>query len=169
MTITKEQAQKELAIRELAIRKLSYFVPYVDPFWEHETKGYIMKNFHNLISDKLQDVLNGKIKKLMISVPPQHWKSTISSQRFPLFAHKEDPTLNLALAWYSQELSKSHLSKIRQISDSDRYKNIGEMNFLSNTSTSYELQEWGTLNAVWVWGSLTWKPVDWGIIDDVHI
>lgn len=166
--ITKEDAKKELALRELSRRKLEYFVPYVDPFFWHSYKWYTMKDFHILISQKLQDVLDWKIKKLMISVPPQHWKSTISSQRFPLFAHMKDPLLNLVLASYSQDLSKWHLSKIRQLKDWDRYDKVWKLNTISDTAVSYELKEWWTFTAVWVWWSLTWKPVDWLIIDDVH-
>jgi hypothetical protein len=33
MTITPEEAKKELAIRELARRRLAYFTTYVDPFF----------------------------------------------------------------------------------------------------------------------------------------
>lgn len=166
--INKQEIQKELALRELSRRKLEYFIPYVDPFFWHSYKWYTMKPFHTLISQKLQDVLDWKIKKLMISVPPQHWKSTISSQRFPLFAHMKDPILNLVLASYSQDLSKWHLSKIRQLKDGNRFDKLSTLNTISDTATSYELKEWGTFTAVWVWWSLTWKPVDWLIIDDVH-
>lgn len=94
--------------------------------------------------------------------------STISSQRAPLFMHMKDPTLNIWLASYSQDLSKSHLSKIRQLTESQQFKHLSQINYISNTATSYELKEWGTFNAVWVWWSLTWKPIDIWIIDDVH-
>ncbi len=166
--ITKEEATKELALRELSRRKLEYFTTYVDPFFWHTSKWYVIKPFHIQIIDALERVLSGEIKKLMISVPPQHWKSTIASQRFPLFWHYKDPTLNIALASYSQDLSKTHLSKIRQIIEWDRLNKLWEVTLISNTATSYELKEWGTFNAVWVGWSLTWRPVDLWIIDDVH-
>lgn len=167
MEITKEEAQKELALRELARRKLEYFVPYVDPFYWTD-KEYIFKHFHKQITDALERVMRWEIKKLMISVPPQHWKSTISSQRFPLFAHLKNPLENIVLASYSQDLSKWHLSKIRQLISGTRFNKLWQINLLSDTAVSYELKEWGTFNAVWVWWALTWKPVDTLIIDDVH-
>lgn len=166
--ITKEQAQKELALRELSRRKLEYFTSYVDPFYDNEQKRYTIKPFHQKIISGLERILSGELKKLMISVPPQFWKSTISSQRFPLFIHTKDPSLNLVLASYSQDLSKTHLSKIRQIKEWTRFNKIGELNTISDTAVSYELKEWWSFNAVWVWGALTWKAVDWLIIDDVH-
>jgi hypothetical protein len=36
---------------------------------------YNQQWFHKLIADKCQDLYDGKIKKLMISVPPQHGKA----------------------------------------------------------------------------------------------
>lgn len=165
--ITKEEAQKELALRELARRKLEYFVPYVDPFYWTD-KEYIFKHFHKQITDALERVTRWEIKKLMISVPPQHWKSTIASQRFPLSLHLKNPLENIVLASYSQDLSKWHLSKIRQLISGTRFNKLWQINLLSDTAVSYELKEWGTFNAVWVWWALTWKPVDTLIIDDVH-
>lgn len=172
--ITKDQAKAELALRELSRRHLKYYVPYVDPFFGTK-KWYIMKPFHEIIADKIQQLYKWTLikdwkicKRLMISVPPQHWKSTISSQRFPLWAFNDNPTLSMVLASYSQELSKSHLWKMRQIIDWDRAKNIGTINLTKDTATSFDTKEWWEFTAVWVWGSLTGKPVDVGIIDDVH-
>jgi len=105
----------------------------------------------------------------MISVPPQHWKSTISTQRFPLFAHLQDPTLNIVSASYSGDLAKSHLWKIRQIVESPQFKVLWKpLNFIKNDSMEYQLKEWGSYYSVWVGWWLTWRPIDIGIIDDVH-
>lgn len=168
MTI-KEEAQKELALRELSRRKLEYFTTYVDPFF-WMPKWYIIKPFHRQIIEWIERLYRWETKanRLMISVPPQHWKSTISSQRFPLWLHSLDPTLNTVLASYSQELSKTHLSKIRQIINGNRMDKLGKIDLISDTATSYELKQWGTFTVVWVWWSLTGRPVDIGIIDDVH-
>jgi len=167
--VTKQQAHIELAKRELARRRLENFTTYVDPFFWHPTKWYVFKQFHKQITDALERVLAWKIKKLMISVPPQHWKSTISSQRFPLFAHTKDPYQQIVLASYSADLSATQLSKARQIIDSENFKNLYN-NFwlIKDTSTEYITKEWWTFVSVWVGWSLTGKPVDLGIIDDVH-
>jgi len=169
MAFSKNDIQKELAIRELSRRKLEYFTTYIDPFF-WEKKWYIVKPFHVQIIEWIERLYKGETKanRLMISVPPQHWKSTISSQRFPLWAHLQDPTLNTVLASYSQDLSKSHLSKMRQAISGSKLNKLWILDLISDTATSYELKEWWTFNAVGVWGSLTGKPVDLGIIDDVH-
>ncbi len=167
--VTKEQAQREIAKRELSIRLLSYFVQQVDPFYWKPDKEYIFKPFHNIITDALERALKKETKRIMISVPPQHWKSTISTQRFPLFAHLQDPTLNIVSASYSGDLAKSHLGKIRQIVESPQFKVLWKpLNMIKNDSQEYILKEWGSYYSVWVGWWLTGRPIDIGIIDDVH-
>ena len=169
MVITKEQAQRELAKRELSLRLLSYFVPQIDPFYWKPWKEYIFKPFHKILTDALERAMKWECKRIMISVPPQHWKSTISTQRFPLFAHLQDPTLNIVSASYSGDLAKAHLWKIRQIVESPQFKVLWKpLNFIKNDSQEYQLREWGSYYSVWVWWGLTWRPIDIGIIDDVH-
>ena len=167
--ITKEEAQRELAFRELSRRKLDFFVQQVDPFYWHEWKWYIFKPFHKIITDALEAVIAWRKKKIMISVPPQHGKSTISTQRFPIFAHLKDPTRYIVSASYSGDLAKTHLSKARQITDWPQFKALWmPLNFTTNWAFEYTLAEWWWYYAVWVWWSLTGRPIDIGIIDDVH-
>jgi len=167
--ITKEEAQKELVFRELARRRLDYFVQQVDPFYWHEWKWYVFKPFHKILTDALESVLSKWKKKIMISVPPQHWKSTIATQRFPIFAHLKDPTQYIVSASYSWDLAKTHLSKARQIVEWPQFQALWtKLNFTTNWAFEYTLAEWWGYYAVWVWWSLTWRPIDIGIIDDVH-
>lgn len=167
--ITKEEAQKELAKRELSLRLLSYFVPQVDPFYWKPWKEYIFKPFHKIMTDALERALKWECKRIMISVPPQHWKSTISTQRFPLFAHLQDPTLNIVSASYSGDLAKSHLWKIRQIVESPQFKVLWKpLNLIKNDSQEYQLKEGWSYYSVGVGWGLTGRPIDIGIIDDVH-
>ena len=121
------------------------------------------------MTDALERALKWDCKRIMISVPPQHWKSTISTQRFPLFAHLQDPTLNIVSASYSWDLAKSHLGKIRQIVESPQFKVLWKpLNFIKNDSMEYQLKEWWSYYSVGVGWWLTGRPIDIGIIDDVH-
>ncbi|HNG97717.1 MAG TPA: terminase family protein, partial [Candidatus Absconditabacterales bacterium] len=163
------EIKRELIKRELSLRLLSYFVPKVDPFYGKPGKEYIFKPFHKIMTDALERALKGECKRIMISVPPQHGKSTISTQRFPLFAHLQDPTLNIVSASYSGDLAKSHLGKIRQIVESPQFKVLGKpLNLIKNDSQEYQLKEGGSYYSVGVGGGLTGRPIDIGIIDDVH-
>ena len=121
------------------------------------------------MTDALERALKWECKRIMISVPPQHWKSTISTQRFPLFAHLQDPTLNIVSASYSGDLAKSHLWKIRQIVESPQFKVLWKpLNLIKNDSQEYQLKEGWSYYSVGVGWGLTGRPIDIGIIDDVH-
>lgn len=82
-----EQILKELAIRKLediyqAQRNSLY--EYLLYHWEREKKIKLDKNWHiELICSKLEDVFYGKIKRLMITVPPRSLKTEIVSRIFP--------------------------------------------------------------------------------------
>ncbi len=123
----KKEIMRELARRELSLRLLEYFVPQIDPFYGNPDKEYIFKPFHKILTDALERALKKESKRIMISVPPQHGKSTISTQRFPLFAHLQDPTLNIVSASYSGDLAKAHLGK--------------PLNLIKNDSQEYQLKE----------------------------
>ena len=83
--------EREILTRELSRRSFSSFVKYIKP-------DYDMRWFHQVIADHLDLVYAGKIKKLMIFVPPQHGKSELSTRSFPAYLLGRNPDLKLALA-----------------------------------------------------------------------
>lgn len=65
--IDSRQARAELALRELARRDLKYFVKYLFP-------KYQFTLFHENYIKLIDMFAKGKIRKLIVSVPPQHGK-----------------------------------------------------------------------------------------------
>ena len=57
---------------------------------------YDLEWFHKIIADHCQQLLEGKIKNLMVFMPPQHGKSEIISRNFPAWAFGKDPDLKIA-------------------------------------------------------------------------
>ena len=63
---------------ERARRTLANFTTY--------TYGqYVLEPAHELITQMLDKVVSGDVKRLMISAPPQHGKSELASIRLPAF------------------------------------------------------------------------------------
>ena len=108
----------------------SRFLGYSNPKYELEW-------FHKEIADHCQMLLEGKIKNLMVFMPPQHGKSEIISRNFPAFAFGQNPDLKIVGSSYSADLAE-------QFSRAHR----------------------GFYKAVGVGGALTGTPVDIAIIDD---
>ena len=81
--VSKETIIKELN-KSLARKDLQGFVSYTFP-------KYDFTEFHINYCRILNEFAKGKIKKLIISAPPQHGKSEISTRRLPSFIFGQDP------------------------------------------------------------------------------
>lgn len=77
----------------------SRFLGYSNPKYELEW-------FHKLIADHCQMLLEGKIKNLMVFMPPQHGKSEIISRNFPAWALGQNPDLKIVGCSYSSDLAQ---------------------------------------------------------------
>jgi predicted phage terminase large subunit-like protein len=63
-------------------------------------------NWHiDLLADRLTQVLDGKIRRLIITVPPRSLKSICASVAFPAWALGRKPGLRIVCASYSHDLS----------------------------------------------------------------
>jgi hypothetical protein len=162
-----QELEKEIYKRELSRRSFSDFIKYIKP-------DYDMKWFHKVIAEHLDLVYQGKIKKLMIFVPPQHGKSELSTRSFPAYLLGKDPTLKLALASYNATLAEQFSGEIQRRILSEEFKALFPDSRVSErkgeairTAEFFQtVGHGGYLKAVGRGGSLTGTAVDIGIIDD---
>ena len=168
--ITPDEARQELAKRELARRRLSWFVKY-------NFDGYKENWHHKLITDKLEAVERGEIRKLMIFVPPRHGKSEIASINFPAWFFGRNPKKSIIAASYNSDLAVGFGRKARNIVDSSEFKNLFPGVMLAEDSKaagqwniSYKKdgawQAGGEYTAVGIGGGTTGRGADIFIIDD---
>ena len=129
-------------------------------------------NWHlDYLCDILEEVENGKIKRLLINIPPRYLKSIICSVSFPAWALGRDPTKRIIVASYSKILATKHSTDTRQIMQSKWYKKIfpntiipngmNEKNKFCTTANGFRF-------ATSVNGTLTGEGGDILIIDDPH-
>lgn len=150
----------------------SRFLGYSNPKYELEW-------FHKEIADHCQMLLEGKIKNLMVFMPPQHGKSEIISRNFPAFAFGQNPDLKIVGCSYSSDLAQQFSLSIQRIMDSEEYLRIFPNSFLNGSATGTRIKGFrrnidmfdisghhGFYKAVGVGGSLTGTPADIAIIDD---
>lgn len=124
--------------------------------------------------------IDGQIKNLCVTMPPQHGKSEIVSRKAPAYALGIDPDLNIACCTYSADLARKFNRNVQMIIDDEEYKELFPdtalmtSNIRSSTKGSYvrNTDEFdivgyrGNYKAVGVGGPLTGNKVDIGIIDD---
>lgn len=73
--------------------------------WISPTQVY-QRNWHiQALARRLQQCLDGEIRRLIITVPPRNLKSISASVAFPMFALGQDPTRCVICASYSADLS----------------------------------------------------------------
>ena len=94
------QKQQEIKAK-LASEEFRDFVQYTKPDYE-------INWHHDLLMDYLQQFAEGKIKKLMVFMPPQHGKSELTSRRLPAYLenHGRHATLEQLLEAFPNKTSK---------------------------------------------------------------
>lgn len=171
--LSNEAIQNEaLAIKkELSRRRLLDFTLYTKP--DYQTNWH-----HKAYADKLDEFAQGKIKNLMIFMPPQHGKSELSSRRLPAFMLGLNPNLKIALVGYNSTIASKFNRDVQRILDDSSYKelfsqttikDIGQRGGYIRTSEEFEIVDnQGFFISVGVGGGLTSRTVDLLIMDDLY-
>jgi predicted phage terminase large subunit-like protein len=85
---------------------------------------YKPAGFHADIAKALTEVERGRIKRLAISMPPQHGKSTLANISFPAWYMGRHPTHYVISSSYGYSLSQGFSRKTRDVVTSPSYANI---------------------------------------------
>lgn len=118
---------KQLRNKQLASTSFSHFLGYVNP-------KYQMEWFHKLIADHCQMLMEGKIKNLMVFMPPQHGKSEIISRNLPAWALGIDPDLKIVGSSYSADLAGQFSRAIQRTIDTKEYQEIFPNTYLNGSN-----------------------------------
>lgn len=155
------EAQKELAARELARRHLLDFTKYRFP-------GYRTNWHHKVLSDALERVENGTLKRLIVNMPPRHGKSELVSVNFPAWCMGRNKDRSIMAASYGAGLATDFGRKVRNIMDDNLYKVLFDTRLAEDSQSkgAWATNGRGEYNAVGVGGSLTGKGAGILIIDD---
>lgn len=138
-------------------------------------------DFHKKYYNVLTDFADGKIKKLMVFMPPQHGKSEGSTRRLPAFVLGKDPNRKLAIISYSATKARKFNREIQRVIDTEDYHKIFPNTTLNASTVSNVEGTWlrnadeceicgfnGGFKTVGVGGPLTGDPVDMLIMDDIY-
>lgn len=129
-----------------------------------------LSNWHiDAIAWHLEQVRLGRIKRLIITMPPRSAKSISASVAFPAFIHGHDPAKEIIAVSYAQSLASKLHNDYRTILSSEWFKNLFHKTRIDPKKESEQevrLTRRGVRLATSVGGVLTGRGADFIIIDD---
>ncbi len=137
-----------------------------------------LEAFHAVYYRVLEAFATGKIRRLIITMPPQHGKSLGSTTLLPAYMLGLNPNLRIAIASYSASLAGKFNRRVQRLIESQEYESIfpettikkgGKPATYLRTAEEVEIVGHdGSLLAVGREGSLTGNRVDCFILDDLY-
>ncbi len=155
-------------LRAVLRNDLSAFVHKV--FTELNPVDEFYQNWHiETVAWHLQQCAEGKIKRLILTVPPRHLKSICASVALPAWLLGRNPALNVICASYTSELASKHARDFRSVVASSWYRGLFRKMRIDRRKNA-ELEVVTTKNggrySTSVEGTLTGRGGDVIIIDD---
>ena len=148
--------------REEKQKDFMSFVKYVWP-------DFIEGAHHKIYAEKLQAVADGKIKRLIINMPPRHTKSEFASYLFPTWLMGRDPTKKIIQATHTAELAVGFGRKVKNLIENEDFQDIFpdvKLAVDAKASGRWSTNAGGEYYAVGVGGALAGRGADLAIIDD---
>lgn len=169
---------KEISIREL-LGDSDYEELQLKSVIEKANKGDFMQGLHpwlktvnphfnwdwdytKFMIDRLQDLSDGKIRKLMVSLPPRSGKSELCAIHFPAYFLEKDPRNRVIVGTYNQTLANKTSRRVRSLArtridlDPDR-----------KAMEEWDTKEGGGLRAVGVGAGIAGVGANLIVLDDI--
>ena len=145
----------------------SSFMAFVKTMWP----GFISGAHHAVMAKKFEEIANGKIKRLIINMPPRHTKSEFASYMLPAWFLGKFPNKKIIQCSNTAELAVGFGRKVRNLVDSEQYAKVfPNVNLRADSKAAgrWSTNGNGEYFAIGVGGTVTGKGADLLIIDDPH-
>jgi hypothetical protein len=155
---------KDSKVREAAQEN---FLKFVKQMWP----GFIDGRHHKVMAKKFQEIADGKLKRLIINMPPRHTKSEFASYLLPAWFLGRYPQKKIIQCSNTAELAVGFGRKVRNLVGSEQYAKIfPNVNLRSDSKAAgrWSTNANGEYFAIGVGGTVTGKGADLLIIDDPH-
>jgi predicted phage terminase large subunit-like protein len=130
-----------------------------------------VRNPHlEIMAAKLEECRQGKVRRLIINVPPRSLKSIMASVCFPAFVLGHTPGARFVCASYSQDLAAKHALDTRNLIRSRYYQKLFPWTRISNqkmAANDFAIDRYhGERLATSLGGTLTGRGGEYILIDD---
>ena len=143
------------------------FLAFVNRVWP----AFIGGRHHQTMADAFERVASGKLKRLIINMPPRHTKSEFASYLFPAWFLGKYPEKKVIQTAHTAELAVGFGRKVRNLIDQNDFQEIFpgiELSSDSKAAGRWNTNKKGDYFAIGVGGAVTGKGADVLIIDDPH-
>jgi predicted phage terminase large subunit-like protein len=143
------------------------FMEFVKMMWPN----FIGGRHHEIMAEAFERVASGKLKRLIINMPPRHTKSEFASYLLPAWFLGKFPNKKIIQSSNTAELAVGFGRKVRNLVDGELYSKVFPNVALRHDSKAagrWSTNENGEYFAIGVGGTVTGKGADLLIIDDPH-
>ena len=175
--LTDDELRSLILKKQIEYIKLAQdnFLIFVRAMWPdficRETKDPKKYGHHQIIAEEFEAIAAKKHKRLIVNMPPRHTKSEFASYLFPAWMIGRNPKMKLMQVSHNAELATRFGSKVRNLMETEDYKNIfGDVKLREDSKAKgrWETNHGGEYFAAGVGGSITGRGADLLIIDDPH-
>lgn len=123
--IPKEEMERLKILKVAKIRVQKSLLDHTCYFYRkmHQTP-FIVNSHHEIVTDALDAVLQGRIKKLIINIAPRYSKTELAVKNFISKGFALNPKANFIHLSYSNDLALDNSAKTRDIVESDAYQEM---------------------------------------------
>ena len=143
------------------------FIKFVQHMWPE----CILGRHHRIIGDKFNRIAQGKLKRLIVCLPPRHSKSEFASTFLPAWMMGLRGDLKIIQTTHTAELAVRFGRKVRNIIDSEDYQHVfPDLKLQSDNKSAgrWTTNQEGESFYAGVGGAITGRGADLLIIDDPH-
>lgn len=143
------------------------FLTFVKTVWPPFIEG----KHHATMADAFERVAEGKLKRLIVNMPPRHTKSEFASYLLPAWFLGKYPDKKVIQTAHTAELAVGFGRKVRNLFNNKEFKDIFPDSRLQSDSKAagrWNTNKGGEYFAIGVGGAVTGKGADILIIDDPH-
>ena len=159
-----EYRLEQIEIRDRARNNFLDFVRYVWP-------EFICGPHHKIMAEKFEALVRGDLTRVIINIAPRHGKSELTSYLFLAWLMGREPTSKIIQATHTGELAMRFGRKVRNLMDSEVYKEVFPEVALAADSKAagrWETNKGGEYFATGVGGAMTGRGANYLVIDDPH-
>jgi predicted phage terminase large subunit-like protein len=160
------ELERSVALDDARPNITNNFLSFVKYVWPEFIEG----SHHKIINKKFNDLAEGKIKRLIVNMPPRHTKSEFASYLLPAWMIGKNPKLKIIQATHTADLAIDFGRKTKNLVDEPRYRELFSTRLQEDSQAAgkWKTEQGGEYFAAGVGGAITGRGADLLIIDDPH-